>query len=217
MSLKEIFEGLRRTSAEKDIMDRYAAAAGVVAKEERRRILKVGDHVPPFKLSDPQGGVVDSAELLRRGPLVVNFYRGLWCPSCQSDLLKLDVVMQEVGDANVSATAITYGLSAEAQRRLFAAHPFSFPIVNDAAGTAAEQFGIRWSPEERRFIEAELGLDTLRTNDFAPWISPIQARYVVVPNGEIIFTNVVFGVTERSEPADILPALSSYTKGRGQV
>jgi peroxiredoxin len=214
MSLQDIFLELRISMAEKDILDRYAAAAGVVAKEERNRCLQVGDRVPPFGLTDPQRGAVDSSELLKRGPLVVNFYRGLWCPSCQTDLLKLDAIMQKIEGKGVTALAVAYGLSTDAQQRLFAAHPFRFSIVNDTAGAVAEQFGIRWSQEDRKLIQAELGLDTLRTNDLGPWISPIQARYVIAPDGEIIFVDTVFEVAARSEPADMLPPLSAYTTGR---
>lgn len=42
------------------------------------RVLKAGDQAPDFVLPNWRGGKVDSAELLRKGPLVVTFYRGVW-------------------------------------------------------------------------------------------------------------------------------------------
>ncbi len=42
------------------------------------RVLKVGDQAPQFSLPDHNGDMVDSADLLRKGPLVVGFYRGAW-------------------------------------------------------------------------------------------------------------------------------------------
>jgi hypothetical protein len=47
MSLQEIFAELHRRFDKRDIMDRYAAAARIIAEEERKRFLKVGDRVPP--------------------------------------------------------------------------------------------------------------------------------------------------------------------------
>jgi hypothetical protein len=41
-------------------------------------VIKVGDRMPEFVLPNVRGGKVSSAELLRRGPLVVTFYRGVW-------------------------------------------------------------------------------------------------------------------------------------------
>lgn len=42
------------------------------------RTLKAGDPAPGFTLPNEQGQMVDSSELLRRGPLVLSFYRGVW-------------------------------------------------------------------------------------------------------------------------------------------
>lgn len=42
------------------------------------RILKAGDKAPEFTLANTRGEKISSADLLRRGPLVVTFYRGLW-------------------------------------------------------------------------------------------------------------------------------------------
>ena len=42
------------------------------------RVLKKGEHAPGFMLPDVQGQVISSSELLRKGPLVVSFYRGVW-------------------------------------------------------------------------------------------------------------------------------------------
>ena len=42
------------------------------------RVLKVGGRAPQFALPDHNGDMVDAADLLRKGPLVVSFYRGAW-------------------------------------------------------------------------------------------------------------------------------------------
>jgi hypothetical protein len=42
------------------------------------RVIKVGDPVPDFALPNMHGTMVASAELLRQGPLVITFYRGVW-------------------------------------------------------------------------------------------------------------------------------------------
>lgn len=42
------------------------------------RVLKVGARAPQFALPNAQETVISSAELLKRGPLVLSFYRGHW-------------------------------------------------------------------------------------------------------------------------------------------
>jgi hypothetical protein len=42
------------------------------------RALKAGDRAPEWKLPDGRGNAVRSHELLKSGPLVLTFFRGVW-------------------------------------------------------------------------------------------------------------------------------------------
>ncbi len=42
------------------------------------RALKAGEPLPPFSLPDTTERLVESAELLQKGPLVLAVYRGHW-------------------------------------------------------------------------------------------------------------------------------------------
>ena len=42
------------------------------------RVIKVGDRLPEFVLPNLRGEKINSSELLRHGPLVITFYRGVW-------------------------------------------------------------------------------------------------------------------------------------------
>ncbi len=51
-------------------------------------VLKAGDPAPSFTLPDHNGDMVGSEELLRKGPLVVSFYRGdlSWIAAARSSM-----------------------------------------------------------------------------------------------------------------------------------
>ena len=51
--------------------------------------LSVGDAIPVFSLPNKSGVSVSSNVLLVTGPLIITFYRGIWCPYCRSDLIAL--------------------------------------------------------------------------------------------------------------------------------
>jgi len=53
------------------------------------RQLRVGDKIPVFSLPNTSGVSVSSTVLLEAGPLIITFYRGIWCPYCRSDLMAL--------------------------------------------------------------------------------------------------------------------------------
>lgn len=42
------------------------------------RVVKPGTAAPVFTLPNTRGELIDSCQLLKRGPLVVSFYRGVW-------------------------------------------------------------------------------------------------------------------------------------------
>jgi hypothetical protein len=68
----------------------HRATAELIASGAAARALKVGDQAPSFSLKDAEGNVVDSAALLKTGPLIVSFYRGVWCPYCNMELQALE-------------------------------------------------------------------------------------------------------------------------------
>jgi hypothetical protein len=49
----------------------------------------IGDPMPPFLLPNQAGELVSLEELLARGPLVVAFHRGHWCPYCRLNMVGL--------------------------------------------------------------------------------------------------------------------------------
>jgi hypothetical protein len=40
--------------------------------------LRIGEHAPAFALPNQRGEVVKLSDRLSRGPVVLNFYRGVW-------------------------------------------------------------------------------------------------------------------------------------------
>jgi hypothetical protein len=66
------------------VMER--ATAELIASGQAERALKAGAKAPAFTLADPDGTPVSSTELLEKGPLVISFYRGVWCPYCNMEL-----------------------------------------------------------------------------------------------------------------------------------
>ncbi|MEE8301697.1 MAG: hypothetical protein V3S24_04590 [Candidatus Tectomicrobia bacterium] len=82
MSLQQQLDEVRAKSGGRIPADKRAIMEQ--ATEELRqsgmanRSLDIGDTMPAFELSNATGTTVRSADLLARGPLVVNFYRGGW-------------------------------------------------------------------------------------------------------------------------------------------
>jgi hypothetical protein len=82
MSLNELLEQMRQASWgrwSKDKLDIVLKARDSLARSGIvENMLKVGQKAPDFELASTRGGRVRLSELLRRGPLVIAYYRGHW-------------------------------------------------------------------------------------------------------------------------------------------
>jgi hypothetical protein len=56
----------------------HRATAELKASGLENKALKVGDQAPEFSLFNQDHVQVNSADLLRQGPVVVSFFRGHW-------------------------------------------------------------------------------------------------------------------------------------------
>src|SRR5690606_31272279 len=69
--------------------------------------LAVGDKAPPATLTDIHGESVELEDLSARGPLVVVFYRGGWCPYCNKALAKWQDSLHKLSAAGATLVAIS--------------------------------------------------------------------------------------------------------------
>ena len=186
----------------------------LIASGAPDRALKVGDVAPEFTLPDPDGNPVSSKALLARGPLVVTFYRGVWCPYCNYDLTALEEARSEIEARGATLVAISQQLapnSRKSQRQ----NGLGFPILGDHGGEVAAQFNVRWTlPEYLRVAHKTLGADLPQFNGEDSWTLPMPARYVVAQDGTIVYAEVNGDYTRRPEPSAMFPVLEQLARQR---
>src|SRR5579859_3170467 len=79
----------------------------LIASGKADRAIHAGERAPEFDLPDPDGVLVSSRQLLAKGPLVVTFYRGVWCPYCNLDLQALEEARGEIEARGASLVALS--------------------------------------------------------------------------------------------------------------
>src|SRR5450755_590414 len=83
------------------------AVAELYAAGVEDRILPVGSKAPEFALPDAGGRIIRSTDLLALGPLVVNFFRGRWCPYCVTELEAWRGIYPQLREIGVLMVAIS--------------------------------------------------------------------------------------------------------------
>jgi len=177
-----------------------SGAAGLAAK--------VGSKAPAFTLKDPEGADISSADLLRHGPLVVSFYRGVWCPYCNMELQALQAALPELEKRGAKLVAISPQVPVNS-RRSVRENKLSFPILSDPHNEVAAAFGLRFRLPDylidlyRDVFKNDLTL----VNGDESWTLPMPARFVIAQDGTIAYAEVNPDYTQRPDPSELLPAL----------
>jgi peroxiredoxin len=187
-------------------------AIAEVANSGQAPGLDVGEHIPSFTLPDSLGELVSSDELLERGPLVISFYRGDWCPYCNLALRALEQTSAMIGKLGGSIVAIS-GQRPDAAAGLVDKHALSFPVLSDVDQVVIRAFKLRYDvPAELRAMFEARGSDMSQRNADGSWTLPISATYVTDRNGTIILGHCEPDWRVRLDPEEIVSVLEGLER-----
>jgi peroxiredoxin len=185
----------------------HRATAELIASGAAACALKAGDKAAAFTLNDPDGKPVALADLLARGPLVISFYRGVWCPYCNMELQALQAALPDFQALGASLVAISPQMAANS-RKSVRQNELGFSILSDPHNDVADAFGLRFAlPGYLVELYKSLKNDLPAFNGDGSWTLPMPGRFVIAQDGTILYAEVNPDYTKRPEPEDILPAL----------
>jgi peroxiredoxin len=175
--------------------------------------LKAGDPMPDFELPNAAGKLVASAELLERGPLVLSFFRGGWCPYCRLELTALQESLPEIERLGASLSAVTPDTGAALAATARASH-IGYQVLSDVDNGVGLAFGIIFRvPPAVHDLYRRLGIDlgTRHGNDTGEWLLPLPATYIVDRLGIIRHAELDPDFKHRMEPEEILRVLGELS------
>ena len=195
----------------------HRATAELIASGAAARALKAGDKAPSFVLNDANGNPVALSALLEQGPLVISFYRGVWCPYCNMELQALQEALPSFRAAGAQLIAISPQNAANS-RKSIRNNGLDFPILSDPGNETAAAFGLRFVlPDYLIDLYKSLKNDLPAFNGDASWTLPMPGRFVVTQDGVIRYAEVNPDYTRRPEPADMLAVLRSQPRDTAPV
>ncbi len=211
MSLKEELDQFRAGMAEK-IPPEVREIMGKAIEEIRaagldKKAPAAGAKAPDFDLPDATGKTVSSAELRGKGPMVLTFYRGEWCPFCNLELNALQKKLPEIEALGASLVAVSpqtpdHSLSMTEKNNL------SFAVLSDVGNTVARKYGLTFSlSEDLKPVYKQLGIDLAAFNGTDDYELPMAATFVIDEDGAVLLSHVDADYTSRLEPDEIVAAL----------
>ncbi len=183
------------------------AVAELFASGIEDKLLKPGDAAPSFVLPDANGKMVNSADLLALGPLVVCFFRGRWCPYCVTELETWRDLFPAVRERGALMVAIS---PQTIRQNDFAVtqHALPFPLLRDEGARVAAKFGAAYSvPTYMQGYYRSILVNIPFINGEQSWRLPVPATFVIGRNGIIAWSQGHADFRVRPEPAEALNAL----------
>ncbi|MDX8398848.1 MAG: peroxiredoxin-like family protein [Gallionellaceae bacterium] len=174
-----------------------------------QRALKAGDRMPDFVLPNQHMASRRLSDYLATSLVVLNIYRGGWCPYCNMEMKALHGVQKEIE----SHGATLVGLAPETPDRALSTAEragIDFDILSDSANRVAESMGLVFElPEALRQIYEKFGIDLPAYNGDNSFKLPVPATYIIGWDGVIIYAFVNADYSMRLEPEEIVAILAS--------
>ena len=193
--------------AEAVVTDRDTVTAEVAAAGA----LRAGDRAPDFALPDATGETVRLSELLAEGPVVLTFYRGAWCPYCNTQLRDYQEALGAIRAVGASLVAVSPQLP-DGSMTMRDKNRLEFAVLSDVGNRVSREYGLVFQVDRRTRDQYEaVGIDLEVVNGTDAWELPVPATYVIRPDGTVASAFVEADYTQRASARQVLDALAAAT------
>jgi len=142
--------------------------------------LSVGDKVKDFKVTDQNGNSIQFSELLKKGKVVIVFYRGQWCPICMPHLRTMQKGLMEVENKGASILIITPEKQENIQKTMLKTS-ITIPIIYDENYKIMEAFDVAFLPGKglRVIYNTLLRADLKNAQSDDSQTLPVPATFII--------------------------------------
>ncbi|MGH8251054.1 MAG: peroxiredoxin-like family protein [Steroidobacteraceae bacterium] len=183
-----------------------AAAAGVPGDAKLVKPRAIGAAAPSFvvRREDGLAYAFEPAKLAK--PTVLIFYRGGWCPYCNSNLAELRKAESELERTGFDMLFLS-GDNPEVLRSSLKDPKVTYTLLSDSRMAAARAFGVAFQLDDATYEQyKEYGIDLEEASGETHHQLPVPAVFIVDKSGTIRFVYANPDYKERLKSADLLAA-----------
>jgi len=181
-----------------------SAARPVPTRAEDVKPLGAGATAPSAQLLQADGKPVTLADLYAKKPTILVFYRGGWCPYCNTHLGQIATIEPELVKLGYQVLAI----SPDKPEMLAASVDkggYAYQLLSDSDMTLSQAFGLAFKVDEPTVEKYRgYGIDLSKSSGKNHNLLPVPAVYVVDRKGVIRFAHHDADYTKRLSPADLV-------------
>ena len=212
-TIAEQVADFHRTSAGQlpaEVAEAFAAEQrDLAAAGEPAGVAQPGTRLPDGKLLDVAGQPTTLTEARSGKPAVIVFYRGGWCPYCSIALRAYQAqLVPALAERGISLIAIS-PQTPDGSLSTKEAKELTFAVLSDPGNQLAGQLGILTAPSDgTRAAQLQLGLDVAQVNADGTSALPMPTVVIADADGVIRWIDVHLDYTTRTEPGQVLQAVT---------
>lgn len=186
------------------------SAADIALKPEQVRPLLNGQTVPAaLMVKDSSGNPLDLTALLQQQKTILVFYRGGWCPYCNTQLAGLRDIAPQLEKLGYRILAISPELPAASAKSAAMTKDaaLNYQLLSDADLRAMQGFGIAYYMDAatEKTYKGTYGIQ-LTYDSTGQAVLPAPAVFIISQSGEIQFSFVHINYKTRLQPRLLLLA-----------
>ncbi|MGU5692020.1 peroxiredoxin-like family protein [Aeromonas veronii] len=202
------YDAIKRTKVPGDVLAVMEGATEALrASGLGQGAFVTGDQFPDFTLPDQHGVVRPLSHYLAEGPVVLNIYRGGWCPYCNLEMQALNIALPEFVKRGVTLLGLTPEMPTTAQDTL-TANELAITVLSDEGNRVSASLGLVFElPEVLRPIYERFGIDIPASNGDDSFTLPVPATYILGLDRVARYHFVNVDYTQRAEPTQLIAEL----------
>ena len=175
--------------------------------EEAQGIM-VGTKAPLFTAIDAENNQFVLGEEIKKGPVVIIFYRGFWCPVCNKHLKSMQDSLKLIEATGARVIAVSPE-KPEYLDKMAEKTKAEFTLLYDEDYKIADAYDVTFAPSGMQIFtyNVALGAKLKKTHSDDSQRLPIPATYIVNEDGLIIWRQFDHNYKKRSSAKEIIKAL----------
>lgn len=169
--------------------------------------LLVNDKAPEFSAKDQHGKLINLTAELKRGPVVVVFYRGQWCPYCNRQLKELQDSLSFINAKGATLLAVSPE-KLENISKTIEKTKASYAVLFDEGLKIMKSYDVAFNVDSNMVEKyKKFGIDFYDANGSNGATLPVPAVYIINKEGVIIFKHFDPDYKKRVSVQEILSHL----------
>ena len=172
--------------------------------------LRVGEMAPDFTASTYEGHKIVLSDYYKKGPVVLIFYRGEWCPFCNLHLKSFQNRLKDFKKLGANTLAVSVD-KPEYGTKIVQKDSLGFEVVSDPQADILKSYNVIYKVPDglaKKYLN-EYHIDLQAHSGRIDHVIAVPATYVIDRSGRIIFAYANVDYKVRTKPEEVLDILKN--------